>query len=95
MLLDTQNAVIDFVNRWSRKAGIDMARFNPWLAVSGSRFYRWSTHYGKVNEHNGWIPRDFWLEDWEKQAILAFHRDYALEGYRRLAVMMLAPDIVA
>jgi hypothetical protein len=19
--------------------------------------------YGKVNEHNGWVPRDFWLED--------------------------------
>ena len=21
----------------------------------------------KVNEHNGWIPRDWWLEDREKQ----------------------------
>jgi hypothetical protein len=26
-----------------------------------------------VNEHNGWVPRDFWLEDWEKQAIIGFH----------------------
>ena len=39
---------------------------------------RWSekTEIGagrKVNEHNGWVPRDFWLEDWEKQAIIGFH----------------------
>jgi len=52
---------------------------------------RW---YGKVNEHNGWIPRDFWLEDWEKQAIIAFHLKNP-EGYRRLAFMMLDADIVA
>jgi len=30
---------------------------------------------GKVNEHNGGFP-DFWLEDWEKQAIIAFHWEY-------------------
>jgi hypothetical protein len=29
-----------------------------------------------VNEHNGWIPRDFWLEGWEKRAILDFHLRY-------------------
>jgi hypothetical protein len=28
----------------------------------------------KVNEHNGWVPREFWLEDWEKQAIIAHAR---------------------
>lgn len=48
-----------------------------------------------MNEHNGWIPRDFWLEDWEKQAILTFHWEYPLEGYRRLAFMMLDLDVVA
>ena len=45
--------------------------------------------YGKVNEHNGWAPRDFWLEDWEKQAIIGFHLKNSLEGYRRLTFMML------
>jgi Transposase and inactivated derivatives len=33
-----------------------------------------------VNEHNGWVPRDFWLEDWEKQAIIGFHLKNPLEG---------------
>ena len=39
-------------------------------ALTGS----WFPHerYGKVNEHNGWVPRDFWPEDWEKQAIIGF-----------------------
>jgi hypothetical protein len=48
-----------------------------------------------VNEHNGWVPRDFWLEDWEKQAIFGFHLKNPLEGYRRLTLMMLDADIVA
>jgi hypothetical protein len=30
--------------------------------------------------HNGWVPRDFWLEDWEKQAIIGFHLKNPLEG---------------
>ena len=51
--------------------------------------------YGKVNEHNGAIPRDFWMEGWEKQAILKFHQANPLEGYRRLTFMMLDADVVA
>lgn len=47
-----------------------------------------------ANEHNGKIPRDFWLEDWEKQAIIRFHYDHPLEGYRRLAFMMIDADVV-
>ncbi|MEM6456189.1 MAG: DDE-type integrase/transposase/recombinase [Acidobacteriota bacterium] len=48
-----------------------------------------------ANEHNGKIPRDFWLEDWEREAIVAYHDKHPLEGYRRLAFMMLDEDVVA
>jgi hypothetical protein len=48
-----------------------------------------------VNEHNGWVPRDFWLEQWEKEAIVDFHLKNPLEGYRRLTFMMLDQDVVA
>jgi putative transposase len=92
---DIRDAVIDFVNLWSEKTEISVGCFIPWLGVSASKYYRWTSRYGKVNEHNGWIPRDFWLEDWEKQAIIAFHLDHPLEGYRRLAFMMLDGDVVA
>lgn len=48
-----------------------------------------------MNEHNSWIPRDHWLEPWEREAIVAFHAKYPLEGYRRLTYMMLDRDVVA
>jgi transposase-like protein len=71
---DTRDQIVDFVRRWSEKTEIGAGRFIRWLGVTASKFYDWRERYGKVNEHNGWVPRDFWLEDWEKQAIIAFHR---------------------
>ncbi|MDQ3621521.1 MAG: DDE-type integrase/transposase/recombinase [Verrucomicrobiota bacterium] len=41
------------------------------------------------------MPRDHWLEQWEKEAILGFFARYPLEGYRRMAFMMLDADVVA
>jgi putative transposase len=66
-----------------------------WLAVSKSKFHTWINRYGKANEHNAPIPRDFWLEDWERQAIVAFYHNNPLEGYRRITFMMLDQNIVA
>ena len=72
-----------------------MARFIAWLGIGPSKYYDWQCRYGKANEHNALIPRDFWLEDWEKQAIVDFHLEHPLEGYRRLTFMMLDHDVVA
>ena len=41
------------------------------------------------------IPRDFWIEDWERQAIIAYYLTHINDGYRRLTYMMLDEDIVA
>lgn len=70
-------------------------RILQWLGVPEGTFYKWRKRYGKVNEHNGWIPRDHWLEDWEREAIVKFHLDHPLEGYRRLTFMMIDADVVA
>lgn len=82
------------MRRWSDRADIPAQRLIAWIGISVSKYYDWVKRYGKVNEHNSWIPRDFWLEDWEKEAIKAFHAQYPLEGYRRLAFMMLDADVV-
>ena len=66
-----------------------------WLAIAPSKFNRWSRRLGTPNQHNATVPRDFWLEDWEKAAIIAFHALYPSEGYRRLTYMMLDADVVA
>ena len=91
---DTRDEVMDFVKRWKAKADLPASRFIRWLGIGSSKFYHWRERYGQANEHNGKIPRDFWLEDWEKQAIIRYHFDHPLEGYRRLAFMMLDDDIV-
>lgn len=86
---------MDFVRRWSEKTEISAGRFIEWLGIRASKFYDWRDRYGQVNEHNSWVPRDFWLEQWEKQAIVDFHLNNPLEGYRRLTFMMLDQDVVA
>ena len=86
---------MDFVRRWSEKTEISVGTFPQWLGIRASKFYDWRQRYGRVNEHNGWIPRDFWLEPWEKEGIINFHLKNPLEGYRRLTFMMLDADVVA
>jgi transposase InsO family protein len=86
---------VDFVRRWADKTEVAVGRLIGWLKIGASKFYDWKSRYGKVNEHNSWIPRDHWLEEWEKQAIKDFHNENPLEGYRRLTFMMLDRDIVA
>jgi transposase InsO family protein len=86
---------VDFVRRWSDRTEIGVGRFIQWMGIRAGKFYQWRQRYGKANEHNGWVPRDFWLEDWEKKAIVDFHWNHPLEGYRRLTFMMLDADIVA
>ncbi len=65
------------------------------MGLASSKYHDWKGRYGKANEHNGKIPRDWWLEDWEQQAIIDFHDRNPLEGYRRLTSMMLDADVVA
>ena len=43
------------------------------------------------NDHNGLIPRDFWLTEAERLAIIEYFRRYN----RSLCYMMMDADIVA
>ena len=72
-----------------------MTHFIDWLGIASSKYYDWQRRYGKINEHNALIPRDFWLQDWEKEAIIDFYLKHPLQGYRRLTFMMLDHDVVA
>jgi hypothetical protein len=47
---------VDFVRRWSEKTEIGAGRFIASLDITTSKFYDWRERYGKVNEHNGWVP---------------------------------------
>lgn len=87
--------MVDYVKRWTERTELPKTRLIGWLGVGTSKFYSWQDRYGQANEHNGLVPRDFWLQDWEQRAILDFHDRHPLDGYRRLAFMMLDDDVVA
>jgi len=92
---DIRDAVVDFIRGWAEKTGLAIDRLLDWLGLSVAKFYQWRQRYGKANQHNGSVPRDFWLGDWEKKAILDFQELYPSEGYRRLTYMMIDHDVVA
>jgi transposase InsO family protein len=87
--------VVDYVQYWNRRAEVPAKSILRWLGLYQATFYKWTRCYGKAYEHNGAIPRDHWIEDWERDAIIRFHFEHPLEGYRRLTYMMLDQDVVA
>jgi putative transposase len=91
----TRDSVVQFIQYWAGRTGLSVLLLIEWLAIARSKFNRWSHRLGSPNQHNAAVPRDFWLEDWEKAAIIAFHDLYPSEGYRRLTYMMLDADAVA
>ena len=48
---------MDYVAKWSERTGIAVKRMVPWLGVREAKFYDWKQRYGRVNEHNGKVPR--------------------------------------
>ena len=83
------------MNRWTEKTGLARKDLTRWIGISRSKFATWRERYGRVNEHNAWVPRDHWLEAWEKKAIIDFRMQHVDDGYRRLTYMMLDGDVVA
>jgi transposase InsO family protein len=83
------------VRAWSDKTEIAAERFIAWIGVARGKFFDWRKRYGKANEHNAFVPRDHWLLDDERRAIIDFHERFPLEGYRRLTFMMIDRDVAA
>jgi transposase InsO family protein len=83
------------VKRWTQRTELPCKKLLGSKELSATKFHQGQKRYGQPNDHNGRMPRDGWLADWEKQAILDYHDRHPLEGYRRLAFMMLDDDVVA
>lgn len=90
-----RDAVVDFIHTWQEKTGLKQKLFLRALGLRRNKFGAWEDRYGKVNAHNGKIPRDYWLEPWEREAIIKYRKDHPLDGYRALTYMMLDSDVVA
>lgn len=87
--------VVDFVRELSAKTELPAVRLVEWIGIARGKYFDWRQRYGKANEHNGLVPRDHWIDERERQAIVDYFDRHPLEGYRRLTFMMLDQDVVA
>lgn len=83
------------MRKWSTKTELPAKLFVGWLGIARGKFYQWKQHYGRALEHNGQVPRDHWIEPWERDGIIDYFDAHPLDGYRRLSYMMLDDDVVA
>lgn len=95
MARDLRDERVDFVQRWSAAPELACVQLVRGIGLGARKVRSRRARQGKVNEHNPLGPRAHGLEEWEKQKILDFSREYPREEYRRLAFMMLDRDIVA
>ena len=87
--------VVEFIERYSEKTGLSRSSLVARIEIGRDKYYDWRRRRNRDNAHNAAVPRDFWLQEWERKAILDFHRDRPEEGYRRLSFLMLDAEVVA
>ena len=74
---------------WTGRTELPCGMLSSWAGIKANKYATWQNRYGHANEHSSKVPHDWWIEAWEKQAILDHHERHPLEGYRRLTFMML------
>ncbi|AFN74244.1 integrase catalytic subunit [Melioribacter roseus P3M-2] len=65
------------------------------VGISPSKYYHWNRRIGQANAHNAAVPKNNWILEWEREAIINYAKSHIGEGYRRLTYMMLDENIVA
>jgi len=92
---ETRDDVVAFVQKWQTKTGVEVMQFTNWLGIGRSKYYDWVNRQGQENQPNGVQPRQHWLTEKEKVAIVNYYANHRQMGYRRLAYMMLDEDVAA
>lgn len=87
--------MVDFVRLQAETTELPVSKIVEWVGISRVKFTRWRDRHGQANRHNGSLPREFWLEQWEKKAIIDFYVENRQNGYRRLTFMMIDQNIVS
>lgn len=91
---EIRDEIVDFVKMNKERTGLPETFFVKKLGIYPDKFIDWKRRYGKDNRHNSSVPRYYWIEEWEKEAVIEFYRNNDCEGYRRCAYMMMDRDIV-
>lgn len=92
---DLRDEVVDFVCRMSGKTQLPQKFFTDKLSLHQPKFCEWKKRYGCPNNHNGQMPRDYWLTEEEQQTAIDFYLQNQEDGYRRCTYMMMDQNILA
>lgn len=63
------------------------------IGIGKPRYFEWKKRYGVPNKHNGLIPKDTWILDSERDAIINFYGKNPGIGCKALSFMMIDEDI--
>lgn len=81
--------MVRFIEKWSIKSEIAVSSFLRWFGLRKGKYHDWRIRRGVENRHNALAPRSFWIEEWERSAIIEFYRANDRDGYRRLSYSLL------
>lgn len=95
MAMKTRDEVVTFVQHWQSKTGYQLSWFIQRLGISRSKYYSWLNRQGQPNQHNALVPKQHWLTETEKEAIVSYIANHCEIGYRRLSYILLDEDVVA
>jgi len=84
-----------YTQKMRLRSSLPIQWFIRQIGIPMSKFYTWRRRYSQPNRHNGSSPRNWWILDSEKSAIINFCRERVCEGYRRLTYIMIDEDIAA
>ena len=90
---DKRDAIVDYVDFYSKKCGLAISWICAQLGLPRDKYYEWKARYGLPNQHNGQMPRQHWLTEDEKDAIVKFYIEHQNDGYRRCSYMMIDQDV--
>ena len=93
--VDVRDNIIEFINMIHPLTDISVNKLIRMVGISQSKYYQWGDRVGQPNHHNAAVPKNNWILDWEKEAIVNYAKSHIGEGYRRLTYMMLDENIVA
>ena len=94
VMSEIRDDVVETILNYKKRTERPLKELISYTGIRREKFYEWKQRYGMPNNHNGNIPRLYWLIKEEKDVIIRYaRRNEDEEGYRRLCYKMIDGDI--
>jgi transposase InsO family protein len=92
---DVRDEIVSYLGYWSPRTEFPVVKMLKIIGLAEWKFYQWKNRFGQPNQHNGRQPRDYWLREEEKAAIIGSAVEHPQMGYRRMCYEMMDADVAA